>query len=245
MPSEVDIANRALAQAGTRSGIASLTETSKEAQACTLLFTSTRDLALQSAPWDFARAAVSLALLKARPGTPENQGLSTPFWDSTSQPTPPWFYEYAAPSDCLFMRWILCQWGNADMPGPPAKFSRSSDLGAGGGRIPVILTNAQNAIGVYTVRMTDPNTWTPYFQECVVLALAARLSIPLSGDKNLALGNMQAANAALVNARVTDGNEGFGTTVEILPDWIRARDSLPGPYEPPDPLVYVNLFQMP
>jgi len=246
MPSEVDIANRALAQAGTRSNIASLTENSKEAQACNLLLASTRDLALQLAPWDFARGAVTLGLLKARPGTLENPTIpASTFWDSTTQPTPPWLYEYAVPGDGLYMRWVLPQWAGWRMPGGPMKFARSSDIGGGGGRVAVVLTNAPSAIGVYTIKMTDPNSWSPVFQETVVLALAARLSIPLSGDKSLASGNLQAANYALMQARVTDGNENFGTTVEILPDWIRARDSLPAPYEPPDPLVYAGLFQLP
>ena len=245
MPSEVDIANRALAQAGTRSKISSLTEASKEAEACQLLLTSTRDLALQLAPWDFARGAAALGLLKAKPGTPENQISPGQFWDPTTTPTPPWLYEYAVPNDCVYVRWVLSQWANRPVPGPPEKFARSSDLGGSGGRIPVILTNAPSAIVVYTVKMTDPNSWTPVFQETVVSALSAKLSIPLSGDKSLAAGNLQAANIMLMQARITDGNENFGTVTEILPDWIRARDSLPAPYEPPDPLVYVNLFQLP
>lgn len=244
MSSEVDIANRALAQSGARSKIASLSEASREAEACTMLLASTRDMALQLAPWDFARGAVTLGLLKARPGTPENPTVPTSTnWDSTTTPLPPWTYEYAVPSDSIFMRWVLGQRGDRTPTGPE-RFVRASDIGGGGGRVQVVLTHAPSAIGIYTVRMTDPNTWPPTFQECVVQALAARLSIPLSGDKNLATGNLNAANMALVSARVTDGNESFNHQIDVLPDWIKARDSWPGPWEPPDPLVFTGLFQL-
>lgn len=245
MPSETDIGNRALSQAGTRSQIASLSEVSKEAKAVAMLLAPVRDTALQLAPWDFARSAATLGLLKAKPGTPENPVVPvSTLWNSTNQPQPPWLYEYAQPNGCITVRWVLPQIQGWPFPGPPTRFVKTSDIGSGGGRIPAILTNAPSALAIFTFQMTDPNTWTPVFQETVVMALAAKLSIPLSGDQRLAGGNLAAANGMLLQARVTDGNESYGTSVEGLPDWIRARDSLPFPYEPPDPLTYAGLFQL-
>jgi hypothetical protein len=149
---------------------------------------------------------------------------------------------YEQPSDAVYIRYILPQQQGAVLN--PARFVKSSIIGTGGGRVPVILTNAPQAIGIYTVRLTDPSSWTPVFTEMIVFALAARLSLPLSGDKQLAAGNMDAANALLVQARITDGNESFMSQIDILPDWIRARDGMPYPYEPPDPLAYVGLYQL-
>jgi len=241
MPSEVDISNRALMQAGTRGQIASLTEASKEARACSMLFGPTRDTALQLAPWDFARASDTLALMTSAPGTPENPMPFPPIGWSNDYPMPPWNYMYAQPNGFVFVRYVLPQ-ADGNVYGP-SRFVKSTTI-SGGGRVPVILTNATKAICVYTVVLPDPNTWTPTFTEMFVYALAARLSIPLSGDKQLAMGNLSAANSMLNEARVTDGNESFHQQIDILTDWIRARDSIPMPYEPPDPLAYVGLFQL-
>lgn len=241
MTSVVDLYNRALAACGARSRVASPTEVSEEARNCNLLYPGIRDAALEMAPWDFAKVYTTLALIKAKPGTPENPSGASGLWVATSPP-PPWLYEYAYPSDCVRMRWVLPQAIGLPDPGPPMRYARASDL-ISGAQTAVILTSAPSAIGVYTLRIEDPNAWPPLFTEAVVSALAARLSIPLSGDKTLATGNLNAANAIIGQARVTDGNESF-QQIDRLPDWIIARDSLPFPYEPPDPLVFVSLFSM-
>ena len=242
MSTKVEICNRALVQAGTRGTIAALDEPSKEARACSLLMGPTFELGLALAPWDFARSAMTLALLQAAPGTPERLAPVSATWDRVNDPVPPWAYAYAPPSDCVTVRYVLPQANGRILN--PARFVKGTIQGTGGGMIPIILTNASQAIGVYTVRVTDPNSWTPVFEEMIVFALAARLSIPLSGDKQLASTNLGAANALVQQARITDGNENFGNQMDILPDWIRARDGSPFPYEPPDPLAYVGLYQL-
>lgn len=242
MPSEVEIANRACAAAGTKSTITSLAENSKEAKAASLLLPGVRDAGLEMAPWDFARATATLALLKAKPGTPENPTASSSTLWQTSWPPPPWLYEYSMPVNCIRMRWVLPQLEGMPYPYPPAKFTRASDL-ITTAPVQVILTNARQPVAVYTRSMDDPNTWPPLFTEMIVMALAAKLSIPLSGDQKLAAGNLAAANGMLLNARISDGNEAY-QQIDYLPATLRARDSWPYPYEPPDPLIFTGLFTM-
>lgn len=241
MPSTVDIANRALAQAGTRGQIASFNEPSKEARAAALFFDSTRDVGLALAPWDFARAVQTLAVLNSAPGTPGAPATPVDGWN-TAFPMPPWAYTYAQPDDCIYVRYVLPQYLGDILS--PARFVKSSVQAVGGGRVQVINTNAPNAIGIYTVRVEDPNSWSPLFEEMIVFALAAKLSVPLSGDKQLASANISSANSLLIQARITDGNESFNQQIDILPDWIRARTGNPLPDEPPDPLAFVGLFQL-
>src|SRR5215467_14146197 len=97
MSNSIEIANRALMQAGTRGQIAALDEPSKEARACNLLFGSTRDIGLSLAPWDFARGSAVLALLSAAPGTAENPNPPRLEGWTTASPMPPWLYMYSQP----------------------------------------------------------------------------------------------------------------------------------------------------
>lgn len=86
----------------------------------------------------------------------------------------------------------------------------------------VILTNQEFALCSYIKRITDPNVMDPLFQEAWVSILGARLVMALVGDKQMANIKVQEANAAIVEARKADGNEGL-TVNDITPDWIRTR----------------------
>jgi hypothetical protein len=116
LPSNVDICNRALSVIGTRSSIASMSEASPEAQACTLHFEASCRSLLRLAPWSFARATVLGALIGAAAGTPENPNGTVPLPlvpVSAANPagsSPPqivsWRYEYAWPRDCVRLRQV-------------------------------------------------------------------------------------------------------------------------------------------
>ena len=86
----------------------------------------------------------------------------------------------------------------------------------------VILTNQEFAILTYVQDITDPDLMDDMFMDTWSKILGAELTIPLSGDKNLAKLAIQEANANIVQARVGDGNEGF-TVNDVTPDWIRVR----------------------
>lgn len=219
--SDVQICNLALDAAGTRSTIASLQENSEEANACARQYAPALSSMLQGARWNFARAQVSMTLLK--------DGTLTP---PDSVPTP-WIYEYDYPSDCVAARFIMpllqmspgTAVGSQGLPssiGAPVRFLVGTDLDASNNRIKVILTNQPNAILVYTAAVTDTGLFDDQFTDAFANYLAYRISVPLSGDKALAKINYQLAIEACKKAEASNNNEGL-TVIDNVPDWIRVR----------------------
>lgn len=233
--SATEICNRALSRIGTRSTIASLSENSNEAEQCNILYSPTRDEVLSMAFWNFAKKTASLALVKSAPGTPTNP-TGTIQW-SSAYPAPPWLYEYAYPSDCIQMRTMTPQINTgvsaipimSNMPGaypyvtgPAVRFEVAIDTDTLNNQINVILTNQFQAIGVYTTRITNTDLFSSQFTEALVCALAGKLAQPLTGDAALRRECFALANAQIVQARTSDGNEGL-TVIDYQADWIYAR----------------------
>lgn len=235
---DVTLCNRALQEIGTRSTIASLTDGTNEANNCNLVYGPTRDQLLRAANWGFARKTATLTLYKSAPGTPENPNLpDTNAW-SSAYPPPPWLYEYAVPSDSMRVRRVLPQAGQlSGVPlfavpssaplgatAPPSKFvmAYDTDTATPPNPMEVILTNAEQALVVYTASFDAPALWPPDFTEALVAALAAKLALSLTGDKALAKMKFQLANAAIAAARVADGNEGI-TVSDATPSWLAGR----------------------
>jgi hypothetical protein len=243
MTSALDIANRALSSIGARSGaagtvsaLASFNEQSNEAFQVNLLFAATQNDLLRAAHWNFARKTATLSLLKSAPGTPENPTTTATVW-SNAFPPPPWLYEYSYPADCLKMRMICREVrysgggvgfgypvlsGFGGDGGRYQKFAVANDVDLQGNPVTVVLADANHAIATYTALIKDPDLWDSNFQQCMVAALASRLAMPLTGDKQLKSEALQEAQMYVMNARVSDGNEGT-TTVDHVPDWIAAR----------------------
>jgi hypothetical protein len=220
MTSEVQIANMALDVIGTRSTIASLTEGSTEANAIARHWDNALDSVLRAAHWNFARKQINLALLLD--GT--QSGVTVPM---------PWLYEYAYPSDCVLMRYLmpLIQVQPISIPGsaspvaaygPPVRFQIGTDTDANGNPQNVLLTNQQQALGVYTFRNTNTAMWDPLFVQAMSAYLGARIAIALTGDKNTARMALQMAQAYSIDAQRQNGNEGL-TIIDNQPDWIRVR----------------------
>lgn len=224
---ETAICNRALSAVGTRSTIASLTEASNEANQCNLLFDSTRDELLAMAGWNFARKYDTLTLLKSAPGTPENPTPATVWSDLF--PPPPWAYEYSMPTDCVQALIVISQWDSGVSAGyywPPqsawAQFIVASDVITTDPEN-VILTNARLALLAYTFRNENPASWSNGFIQSLVLGLAGKLAVPLTGDKQLAVGLFQQANQYVIQARADNANEGI-TIIDPPVDWLIARE---------------------
>lgn len=98
----------------------------------------------------------------------------------------------------------------------------------------VILCNQEYATLVYVKQVTDPNVMDTLFQTAWINLLAADLSFVLNGDKTLANQKIAMVNAAIMEARKADGNEGL-TIINSTPDFIRIRgityaDDYSGPY---------------
>lgn len=245
MTASVDIANRALSAIGTRSQITSMSENSNEARKCNLLYDSLRDELLRLAPWNCATNYMNLSVVCAAPGTPENPGAGANVWEK-GIPPPPWAYEYMYPADCIRPLWVVPQFAtgfSSGVPittavtggapqfwnGPPVRFKVAIDqIGpegtpvTGGADTRVILTNQEQAILAYIKRVTNPDIWDPQFIQAMVAALAARLCIPLRGDKAMANMKIKEANTFITLARQGDGNEGL-TINDLTPDWLRIR----------------------
>ncbi len=241
MTTDTDICNRSLAAIGARSTIASLQENSAEARVCRQFYESTRDAVLRAAHWNFGRKVAYLSLLKSVPGTPENQSTAASTSWSPAWPPPPWLYEYAYPSDCILMRYISPQLfttgSGSQVPTfsvpslgaiPPAiqvrpqRFQVGIDTDANNNQVRVVLSNQDQAIGIYTQRVTIPDLWDPAFTEAMVAALGVRICIPVSGDKRMKQDARQDALETIMQARISDGNEGWQSQ-ESVPDWIRVR----------------------
>lgn len=235
MASEVNICNRALQSIATRTQISSLTEGSVEANNCNLIYADTRDEVLSMAHWNFAKKFDYLSLLKQAPGTPG--GLASATQWSAAFPPPGWLYEYAYPSDAVSIRSVVQQPVNAYVGTPFTSNGQSSYpylVGGGsrfevvtdfvsGGQANVIVTNQYQAIGIYTMRVTNTGLFSPLFVEALVQALAAKLSLALSGNVGLAETKFAQANAMIMAARAEDANEGL-TVIDNVPDWLAIRD---------------------
>jgi hypothetical protein len=236
MPSETDVANLALAHAGARSTIASMTEASTEASICTRFFEAARDETLSAAWWTFARATVVLTLLKSAPGTPEFQGVVSNIWNA-AYPAPPWLYEYAYPADCLKARYIIPIDVSLQLTipifsvpleqgvlvnGAAVRFVTAQDLDDTGNQIKVVLTNQPQAVLVYTRQTTDPTLWGPSFVMALSLVLGAYITPTISGDKKLQANLFAAARQKILESTVDDANEGLPIQ-ESMPDWMTIR----------------------
>lgn len=193
---------------------------------------------LRCAHWNFARKTQQLTLLKAAPGTPEFIGTVPATWNSTL-PSPPWLYEYAYPDDCVKARFIVPSivtgWDGpvpltsapaqpmvANWSGAWARFIVATSVDGAGNQRTVILTNQSQAILVYTMLVTNPDLWDPLYERAMVAALASRLVLNLTGDKQMRQMQVQIAMDAITQARIADGNEG-PQVIDTTPDWILAR----------------------
>lgn len=226
MTSPIDICNNALAAVGSRSTIASLDEGSNEALQCRLQYESTRDTLLRSAPWGFARRVASGALLKTA------TGISP--WDS-SQPPPPWQYQYAYPSDCILFRYLIGQNPNdlgvqmygafpvpLNTPAQPARWAKFIDVDGNGIEVQTICTNAPQAIFCYTRRVIDVAQYDSLAQAAFIAALGSQICIALTGNGALAKELAASANNSILSARVADANE-TTTVIDYVPETLAVR----------------------
>ena len=217
---QVTLYNLALSAIGTRSSVASLTESSTEAMQLNLHYASALEAILQAARWNFARKQTLLTLLN---DATQNQLVPTP-----------WLYEYAYPSDCTQGRYVMptvqvnipsAVVGTPSVPtavGVPVKFLVTTDQDPAGNQILVILTNQPQATFVYTSRVTNPNLFDGQFVEAFRYLLGARVCVALTGDKMMAAAAWKMADTLCRSAAASNGNEGL-TVIDAQPDWIRVR----------------------
>jgi hypothetical protein len=182
----VDLCNQALVEIGYPRVIGDFWEGSPAAQVAIQVYGQTRDDLLREADWQWARGDATLTILK--------QALIPPLtpWDET-QPVPPWQFEYAYPSDCLYLRYLRPEpdafFGWDQFEPVPILFTLGNDL-ISGVQTKVILTNlgtpgpTPTAIAVYTRQVLDPNLWEANFRATLIERLATKFTVGLSRIAN-------------------------------------------------------------
>lgn len=237
MTSPVDIANASLDGIGARFSITSLTPPLPlpNAPVVARQYGIRIDALHRAANWNFCRFQVAGNLLKAAQGTPENpNGTTLPI------PPVPWQYEYAVPSDCLKVRFLIPnppQGGTANPPvlaagtiatptwpwtNPGYKFVVASDNDAKGNSYKCILTDLEYAQIIYTKRIVDPDQWDAHFINGAISYLGCWLVNPLARNAEVLKEQMEITKAVVESARISDGNEGM-TDISHVPDWMAVR----------------------
>lgn len=248
MTSPTDVANLALDQIGARFLITSLSPPSPPPNANVVArqYQLRMDSVSRAAHWNCCRRQGTLTLLKAAVGTPENpEGADYPV------PPVPYQYEYLYPPDCLKARYLLANPPNDAAVGTPIfpagligipgwwansgyQFAVAIDTDADNNQRKVILTDLEYAQLVYTARVDNPDLWDPHFMAAVCATLGAWLVRPLQGNAETLKEQIQIASSVILQARISDGNEGV-TSIDATPDWLAVRGTavsgdILGPY---------------
>lgn len=202
--SKVQIANMALSHVGTKSSIESLDENSPEAKACKLWYQLSLEQALEGFDWSFARKRQALAL-------------------DGEDPPEEWSYRYQYPSDCVRFRHI---WNPAGPDADAVPFEVETN--SNGTR--TILTHMVDAIGVYTMLLDNPASYTPMFVEALSRSLAHHIAFTITGDLKVKSEQAQGFQAIIAAATASNANERVGRPPRDA-EWIRGR-SYRNPYDP-------------
>lgn len=195
---KLGIFRQALLLTGVTHTVDSPDENSYTAEVCRIAYDTVLDQVLRGAFWPSARAAARLATLAARDTSAD--------WVSTD-PFPGWLYAYAAPADMIAARYI-------------STFGRFSEGVLGTTR--TIFSNEEEAILIYTKRLTEPSLWDVSLYKAVYHALAAEICMPLHGKSARAERATQLANQMILQARADTANVEFNQQ-ETVPSWISAR----------------------
>lgn len=192
----VQIANLALDHIRAGS-IESFTEASVEARAIKLWFDTCRREVLERHDWAFARKRLALAT------------------HSEDPPEGVWSFRYQHPTDCISMRRLRNPAGEQADPVPFAEEAATDGTRS-------ILTNLDDAIGVYTYDCTNPLVYTPSFVVAFSHCLAWRTAFRITGKRSVA---EEQANIYNVTFRLAAAQNANAAASEPPRDaaWIRAR----------------------
>lgn len=179
MVGPADICNLALSHLGQSVEIADFeNEKSAEARACRRFYEKALKTTLRDFAWPFAGAFATLQLVE-------------------EDPTTEWRYSYSIPNDCLQFRRILSGSRN-DTRQSKVEYRRVGDE---------IYTNAQSAVGEYTVYVSDTSKFDEDFREALSFRIAFLIAPRITGGDPMKLGEralklyMLAISTARANAR--------------------------------------------
>lgn len=194
------ICNMALSNIGTRSRIESITEHSVEAEECALWYDYSLLQSLEAYDWSFARKRQPLSL------------------DGYSPPAE-WIFQYQYPADCVAMRRI---WNPAGDKADAVPYEKETNPDQN----PVILTNMEDAVGVYTFFLTNSQLYTPFFVSLLGHALGSNIAWNLTGDRDVVQKEANAFTNLTKVAPAYDANERVGEQPRDA-EWIRGRTFAP------------------
>jgi hypothetical protein len=238
--SAVSCCNLALLSIGARAQVSSITPSdgSTAADACATLFSFVFQQLARTARWGCLNKQVTMTLIQAAQGTPENPtGTTLPL------PQQPWLYGYLYPPDCLLMRQIFPPiTSTGSTPNQTSlnnnvapvintdyqiRYTTGYSTDTSGNPLEVVFTNQENAVGNYIINQQNPSSWDSLFTSAFVASLAAYLVPALSLNPPLMQSQIAIAERMINQARAMDANEGTYTQ-DHVPDFIRARSGATG-----------------
>ena len=195
-PSKIFLARRALAIMGAQSNIESFGGSNPESALAELHYDSARRRTLEEHDWGFARKTQALSL-------------------SSEPPENGWGFRYDTPSDMIAFRSILNPAG-PNATAPPHSLRRASN-----GRL-TILTNEEDASGIYTSDFTDTTQFAQLFSDAVMYLLANLLALSIPNAEQLAARMENAYFIMLNRGSASSANQDVAFP-ESEPDWISKR----------------------
>lgn len=197
--SKTIICNMALSRIGAASSIEDVdTETSAEANECRLWYDYSRLQALEAYNWNFARRRQTLAE------------------HSDDPPSGVWTYRYQYPSDCVKFRKLQNPAGELAPP-IPYEIEVADDL-----KTRSILTDLEDAVGVFTFDQEVTALYTPLFVSMFATALGANIAWTLTAKSELEDKMVQRFIGLQQNAEASNANEQASPEPKDA-DWISGR----------------------
>jgi len=195
--SDVRIANMALSNVGAKSNIEAIGENSPEGTQTELWYDYSRLQTLAAFDWSFARKRQTLAL------------------HGDAAPAAVWTYRYQYPSDCVVMRLMENPLGK-QADAVPFEIEISDD------GTKSILTDLEDAVGIYTFDLTTTSLFSPHFVEALSHMLGAHISYAITGKREVKGDMISIFNALIVEAPAHNANEEQRPPPRDA-EWIRAR----------------------
>lgn len=198
--SVLSIYNAAISSAGGKGRLSSLTQVSKEREACDIWYEIVRNTVQEAAYWPSTKSTERLTLLSER-----NFSLD---WQ-TGMPQAPYRYKYQLPADYL-RPWHLHDY---------AVFELLVDSATG---ITELHTDTQNAVLTFARVNNTPSQWPATQQQATSWALSAHIVPDTSGKTGLMERNFNLANELLLQAQASAANSQNART-EVEPPTLAAR----------------------
>jgi hypothetical protein len=208
MASEVTICNLALTRLG-HNVITTLDEGSVASDLCSLHYSVARDAVLRAHPWNFAIRRATLAL-------------------SATTPNHEFIYQHALPSDPYCLKVIRTDW-EADGESSSAIYGFPGIYGYSSNTVPYriegrfLLCNESTVKIEYIARITDTAQFDDLFTDVLAQRLAAEMGIKLTDNQAATKTMWDIYSSKLVEARMTDAQEGSPRDVVDLSPWISVR----------------------